>query len=223
MQCALQDSRLIHPKIVIADDHPVMRDGLKRSLESYSIDVVDAVADGRAAVAAVERLRPDAVIMDISMPAMDGIKATEIIRARHPHVTVVILTFHADQTVHRQALEAGASLVLTKDTQAEDVVSVLLEVLAFEPGNEGRPERRADSHACGPDHFGTELTLSTREVDILAHIVKGASTTRIAGDLFISVNTVKNHLASIYEKLDVTDRTQAVLAALRLGLLSLDG
>ncbi|HWE55172.1 MAG TPA: response regulator transcription factor [Acidimicrobiales bacterium] len=200
-------------RILIADDHPVMRDGLRRTMESYDIDVLETVADGRAAVAAVERLHPDAVLMDISMPAMDGIAATEIIRSRHADVVVICLTFHGDDAVHQKALEAGASIVLTKDVPAEDVVSVLLEVLAGEPVVERRSDR---------SRHGGELSLTAREIEILALITKGASTTRIGSELFISVKTVKNHLASIYEKLDVTDRTQAVLSALRLGLVSLD-
>jgi DNA-binding NarL/FixJ family response regulator len=177
------------------------------------VDVIAGVADGRAAVAAVERLRPEAVVMDISMPSMDGISATEIIRSRHPEVAVVVLTFNGDEDVHRRALEAGASVVITKDAPAEDVVAVLREVLAGDPVGERRSERpRLDG----------ELSLTSREIEILSLITKGASTTRVGTELYISVKTVKNHLASIYDKLDVTDRTQAVLSALRLGLVSLD-
>jgi DNA-binding NarL/FixJ family response regulator len=212
----------IKPRIVIADDHPVVREGLQRSLESFGIEVVEAVADGRGAVAAVEKHLPDAVIMDISMPAMDGVRATEIIRTRHRDVIIVTLTFHVDPAIHRRALEAGANLVLTKDTPAEDVVSVLLEMLAREPIRDPNSKPRPNARPDVASEFGTELTLSPREVEILSLITKGASTTRIASDLFISIKTVKNHLASIYEKLDVTDRTQAVLTALRLGLVSLD-
>jgi DNA-binding NarL/FixJ family response regulator len=201
------------PRVLIVDDHPVMRDGLRRSLEAFDVDVIAGVADGRAAVAAVERLRPEAVVMDISMPSMDGISATEIIRSRHPEVAVVVLTFNGDEDVHRRALEAGASVVITKDAPAEDVVAVLREVLAGDPVGERRSERpRLDG----------ELSLTSREIEILSLITKGASTTRVGTELYISVKTVKNHLASIYDKLDVTDRTQAVLSALRLGLVSLD-
>jgi DNA-binding NarL/FixJ family response regulator len=201
------------PRVLIVDDHPMMRDGLRRSLEAFDVDVIAGVADGRAAVAAVERLHPEAVVMDISMPSMDGISATEIIRSRHPEVAVVVLTFNGDEDVHRRALEAGASVVITKDAPAEDVVDVLREVLAGDPVPERRPERpRLDG----------ELSLTSREIEILSLITKGASTTRVGTELYISVKTVKNHLASIYDKLDVTDRTQAVLSALRLGLVSLD-
>lgn len=201
------------PRIVIADDHPVMRDGLQRSLEAYGIEVVAGVADGRAAVAAVEQLHPAAVLMDLSMPSMDGISATGIIRSRHPDVVVVALTFDTDERVHRQALEAGASTVLTKDSPAGEVADVLRDILSGEPVVVRRSHR---------DRPEGELSLTAREIEILRLITRGASTTRIGTELFISVKTVKNHLASIYEKLDVTDRTQAVLSALRLGLVSLD-
>lgn len=211
-------------RVVVADDHPVVREGLMRSLGTFGIDVVEAVADGRAAVAAVERLRPDAVVMDIAMPGMDGIRATEIIRSRNPAVIVVALTFNVDDAVHRRALEAGASVVLTKDAPAEEVASVLLEVVAGEPGVERRAASRPRADRLGgrAERIGSDLTLTPREIEILALITRGASTHRIAAELFISLKTVKNHLASIYEKLDVTDRTQAVLTALRLGLVTLD-
>lgn len=200
-------------RVVVADDHPVMREGLRQTLESFDIDVIAVVADGRAAVSAVESLQPDAVVMDVAMPAMDGIQATEIIRSRRPATAVVALTFHGDAEVHRRALEAGAAAVVTKDAPAEDVVSVLLDVLAGEPAVDRRRSRAA---------VPAEFSLTPREIEILAMITRGASTTRIGSELYISVKTVKNHLASIYEKLDVTDRTQAVLSALRLGLVSLD-
>lgn len=200
------------PRVLIADDHPVMRDGLRRALEGFDLEVIDIVADGRAAVAAVEKLSPDAVLMDISMPGMDGISATEIIKSRHPAVAVVALTFDGSEEIHGRAIQAGAAAVITKDSPADRVVSVILGAVAGEL-DAGSPRR---------PRLEGELSLTPREVEILRLITKGASTTRIGSELFISVKTVKNHLASIYEKLDVTDRTQAVLSALRLGLVSLD-
>lgn len=200
------------PRVLIADDHPVMRDGLRRALEGFDLEVIDIVADGRAAVAAVEKLSPDAVLMDISMPGMDGISATEIIKSRHPAVAVVALTFDGSEEIHGRAIQAGAAAVITKDSPADRVVSVILGAVAGEL-DAGSPRR---------PRLEGELSLTPREVEILRLITKGASTTRIGSELYISVKTVKNHLASIYEKLDVTDRTQAVLSALRLGLVSLD-
>lgn len=199
-------------RVVIADDHPVMRDGLRRALESFDLDVTDVVGDGRAAVAAVERIAPDAVLMDLSMPGMDGISATEIIKSRHPGVAVVVLTFDIDEAVHGRALGAGAAAVITKDAPAETVAEALRRAVAGEAAAEQARRSRPEG----------ELSLTPREIEILALITRGASTTRIGAELYISVKTVKNHLASIYEKLDVTDRTQAVLSALRLGLVSLD-
>lgn len=200
------------PRVLIADDHPVMRDGLRRALEGFDLEVIDIVADGRAAVAAVETLSPDAVLMDISMPGMDGISATEIIKSRHPAVAVVALTFDSSEEIHGRAREAGAAAVITKDSPADRVVSAILAAVAGE----------LDAGASRRPRLEGELSLTPREVEILRLITKGASTTRIGSELYISVKTVKNHLASIYEKLDVTDRTQAVLSALRLGLVSLD-
>lgn len=201
------------PRVLVADDHPVMRDGLRRALESYDLEVIDIAADGREAVAAVERVQPDAVLMDLSMPGMDGISATRIIKTRHPQVAVIALTFDGSEAVHQQVLDAGASAVVTKDAPADYMVAVILKALAGDGISSGPPTR---------PRLEGELSLTPREIEILTLITRGASTTRIGKELFISVKTVKNHLASIYEKLDVTDRTQAVLSALRLGLVSLD-
>lgn len=205
------------PRVVVADDHPVVRDGLRRSLESFGIEVVGEAADGRAAVAAVETLGPDAVLMDLSMPGRDGISATGIVKTRHPAVAVVVLTFDSDPETHRRAVGAGASVVVTKDAPAEEVVAALLGAVNGKSG-----ERRRGAGAGEAREVDTSFTLTAREVEVLALITRGATTNRVGSELAISVKTVKNHLASIYEKLDVTDRTQAVLSALRLGLVSLD-
>jgi DNA-binding NarL/FixJ family response regulator len=199
--------------VVLGDDHPVMREGLQRSLDAFGFEVVAAVGSGRDAVAAVERSHPDVVLVDMWMPGMDGIRALEIIHQRAPGVAGILLTFDTSDDLRCRALAAGACAVLTKDTEAGDLAAVVASVArgerspSIEPASGGRD---------------TELSLTTRELDVLELIVRGASTPAIASSLYISAKTVKNHLASIYEKLDVGDRTQAVLAALRLGLISLD-
>lgn len=201
-------------RVLVADDHPLLRDGLRRSLEAFGVCVVADVGDGRQAVAATEQHRPDLVLMDLWMPLMDGIRATEIIRARHPDVVVVILTFDTTESLHDRAIEAGAAGVITKDTAAEDLAEAVTALAAGMPTSSAR--------SADDEMRGGELSLTARELEVLDLIVKGASTTSIASSLYISAKTVKNHLASIYEKLDVRDRTQAVLYALRLGLVSLD-
>jgi DNA-binding NarL/FixJ family response regulator len=198
-------------RVVVADDHPVMRDGLVRSLEAFGLEVLESAGDGRAAVAAVERRRPDVVLLDLAMPGMDGLQATEVIRARHPSVRVVVLTFDADEQLHDRVRRAGASQVLTKDTSAEDIVAAIRGDGG--PARPGPGDRRLG--------LAAELSLTSRELEVLGLVAAGASTSEIASKLYISAKTVKNHLASIYQKLDVADRTQAVLRALRLGLVSL--
>ncbi|MGH9121436.1 MAG: LuxR C-terminal-related transcriptional regulator, partial [Acidimicrobiales bacterium] len=142
------------------------------------------------------------------------IKATEVIHARHPKIPVLIFTLSTDEELHRRAESAGARGVLTKDASAAEVISAIATALA--PGGGPITPSRPDLMR------GGELSLTARELDVLRMITKGASTEAIAAKLYISLKTVKNHLASIYDKLDVADRTQAVLRALRLGLVSLD-
>ena len=202
------------PRTLIAEDHPVMREGLAASLAAHGVEVVGAVADGRAALAAVERERPDVVLMDLAMPAMDGLRATEMIRMLHPAVSVVALTFDGSQELHERARRAGASEVVTKDATADAIVAALRRAVSSGRPAPPSPVITRAAPARAP-------LLSPRELEVLELIATGVAPAEIGSRLYISAKTVKNHLASIYQKLDVTDRTQAVLRALRLGLVSL--
>ncbi|MDQ1403185.1 MAG: two-component system, NarL family, response regulator DegU [Actinomycetota bacterium] len=215
-------------RLLLADDHTMLREGLRRSLENEGFEVVGEAADGEEAVRLTAELLPDIILMDVSMPVLDGVAATQRIHAEFPQIPVVILTMHADQSVLGDAVRAGAGGYLVKDCTTEEVVrtlrlarsgetaltpelaaSMLTEVqrLPPEPSVAGRP----------PEHVVTK-----REEEVLQLIAEGASTTEVAERLYISVKTVKNHLASIYQKLDSRDRTQAVLRAVRMGIIRLD-
>lgn len=206
-------------RVLLADDHAVLREGLRRCLEGAGLDVVGDVSDGAAAVRAVEELAPDVVLMDVSLPGIDGIEATRRMRARRPETAVVMLTMFADGTTLREAVRAGAMGYLVKDCGTEEIVDVIRQVAtgqsALSSGVAGSLLAAADADA--------ESVLSRREVEVLQELAHGASTAEVAQRLYISLKTVKNHLSSIYEKLDARDRTQAVLAGQRLGIVRVPG
>lgn len=202
-------------RVVVADDHRILREGVRRCLEDAGLTVVEGVGDGLAAVRAVDEHVPDVVIMDVSLPGLGGIEATRRIRERHPGIGVVMLTMFADPTTLQEAIRAGAAGYLVKDCTTEDMLAVVRTVatggIALSAGAAGSLMELA--------HEDHDTVLSRREVEVLQLLAEGASTADVARKLYISIKTVKNHLSSIYEKLDARDRTQAVLAAQRLGIV----
>jgi DNA-binding NarL/FixJ family response regulator len=211
-------------RLMLADDHRLLRDGLRRSLTEEGFDVVGEASDGHEAIDLADRLRPDVVLMDVTMPGCDGVEATRRISAAHPEIRVVMLTMHADQDVLRSALAAGASGYLIKDCSVDEISETIRmacdEQHALSPGlaasmlNEVR--RLDEPSTASPDRVVTK-----REEEVLQLIADGCSTSEVAERLYISQKTVKNHLASIYQKLDARDRTQAVLQAVRMGIVRL--
>jgi DNA-binding NarL/FixJ family response regulator len=201
----------------LADDHALLRDGLARSLAGHGFDVIGQAADGRSAVARVEELQPDVALLDISMPVMDGLSALRTIHARHPHLPVLVLTMHDDESLVTEARQAGAKGFLNKECTTDELVDALNLALEAHSAPAAAPARRVGD----PDARG-ELSISGRELEVLRLLARGAGTAEIAKAMYISQKTVKNHLASIYQKLDARDRTQAILRAIRIGLVSLD-
>ncbi len=227
-------------RLLLADDHTMLRESLRRSLEANGLDVVGEASDGEEATRLAAELQPDVVLMDVSMPVLDGVEATRKIRRDHPGIQVVMLTMHADQEVLVRALRAGAAGYLVKDCTTDDVVRTVQqaasgeatlspEVAAAMLAEAHRPEEAAPvvgptaaRAGEGPAGRPLENVISRREEEVLQLIAEGASTTEVAERLYISVKTVKNHLASVYQKLDSRDRTQAVLRAVRMGIIRLD-
>jgi DNA-binding NarL/FixJ family response regulator len=214
-------------RLLLADDHTMLREGLRRSLEGEGFDVVGEASDGDEAARMAEELHPDVILMDVSMPVLDGVEATRLVRERTPDVQVVMLTMHADQDVIVRAVRAGAAGYLVKDCTTEEVARTVRmaangeTALSPELANSMLDEvRRELADPAAPTE--EESIISKREVEVLQLIAEGASTTEVAAQLFISVKTVKNHLASIYQKLDSRDRTQAVVRAVRMGIIRLD-
>jgi two-component system, NarL family, response regulator DegU len=215
-------------RLLLADDHTMLREGLRRSMENEGFDVVGEAADGEEAVQLAGELRPDVVLMDVSMPVLDGVEATREIKQRTPDVQVVMLTMHADQDVVVRAIRAGAVGYLVKDCSMEEVARTVNLAASGETALSTElaatmlaEVRRTQPEDNAPAPAGDEQVISKREVEVLQLIAEGASTTEVAEQLFISVKTVKNHLASIYQKLDSRDRTQAVVRAVRMGIIRL--
>ena len=207
----------------------MLRESLRRSLEGEGFAVIGEAADGAAAVQLAEELVPDVVLMDVSMPILDGVEATRQVRRVAPSAQVVILTMHADQEVLVRAVRAGASGYLVKDCSTDEVIETVRLAAAGEttisPDLATAMLAEAQHVAAQPPTNGTadsDAVISKREEEVLQLIAEGLSTTEVAAKLFISIKTVKNHLASVYQKLDSRDRTQAVLRAVRMGIIRLD-
>ena len=210
-------------RVLIADDQTLFRSGLARILsDDARVSVIGVAADGVEAVRMCRELEPDVVLMDVRMPNLDGIKATEQITANMPGTPVLILTtFEADSHV-LAALRAGASGYVLKDSEPEAIVSSLLAVRSGERVMSGPVAQRVLGMLTGdttPKDFYDGLT--AREIEILKLIAGGSANKQIAYKLSISEKTVRNHIINMYEKLQIFDRSQAVLYAARKGLVQL--
>lgn len=205
-------------RVVVADDHPVVRAGVTMVLGiDPDIDVVAEAGDGLEAVAAATEHRPDVVLMDLQMPELDGVGATERIRTELPDVHVLVLTtYDTDQSIVN-AVEAGASGYLLKDAPPNELLAAIKVVARGE--SILPPEIAAKLMAKLREPKLPELT--TRELEVLRCVARGASNPAVAEELIISLATVKTHLIHIYQKLQVEDRTSAVTKGLELGLIEL--
>ena len=204
--------------VVLVDDHTMLRQSLRRAVEAEGVEVVGEAGDGEEAVRVVLATKPDVVLMDVSMPRTDGIDATRQLVAADRTTRVVMLTMHADRDVIDRALKAGAVGYLTKDASIAEVV----EAVNLAANGDRALSPRLAALMLTEARSAQEPLLSAREEEVLQLVADGLGTTEIAQRLFISQKTVKNHLASIYEKLDARDRTQAVLMAVRMGIVRLD-
>ena len=212
-------------RLMLADDHRMLREGLRRSMTEQGFSVVGEAADGAQAVELAHRLQPDVVLMDVTMPELDGVGATREIRSALPNVRVVMLTMHADEDVLASAIRAGASGYLVKDCSTREIAEAVRMAASGETiispnlaASMLDEVRKMDAPAQTED----QRVVTRREEEVLQLIANGCSTPEVAEQLYISHKTVKNHLASIYQKLDARDRTQAVLQAVRMGIVHLD-
>ena len=214
------------PRLLLVDDHKLLRQGLRRAVEEAGFDVVGEAGDGEEAVRLAVELRPDLVLMDVTMPVLDGIEATRRLRQSAPEARVVILTMHGEEETVDRALRAGAVAYLLKDCSTDQVADTLRAVAAGDTDLSAELARTLLAELPGPAGAAAPAAaatvLSQREAEVLQMFADGCSTVEVGQRLYISAKTVKNHLASIYEKLDARDRTQAVLTAVRMGIIRLN-
>lgn len=208
-------------RVLLADDHQILREGIRRGFESAGVQVVGEASNGKEAIDAAHLHRPDVVVMDLSMPVMDGTDATRQIRLELPNTQVVVLTMHDDVDRTRAALDAGAAGYLSKGCSFADVLSTVTAVAAGETGLSPELASSMLRHAAAAS-AEEESLLSSRQTEILQSIADGMTTKQVARDLGIAQKTVHNHLNAIYRKLDTQSLTHAVLSAVRLGIIDLD-
>ncbi|HEX2741598.1 MAG TPA: response regulator transcription factor [Rubrobacter sp.] len=220
-------------RLAIVDDHDLTRESLQNMLsDEPDIEIVGQAANGRQALLLCSRLRPDLILMDVRMPEMDGLAATKEIKQRYPETSVMMLTMHENPDYLLEALKAGAAGYILKDAPQEDIIEAvrrvrsgespldpelaarLLRRLAIEGGmNRGTLGPRGNAHEVDP--------LTPRELEVLELMRLGRTNRQIAENLVISLGTSKNHVEHIIAKLGVSDRTQAVVKALEIGILGL--
>ncbi|HEY7625618.1 MAG TPA: response regulator transcription factor [Ilumatobacteraceae bacterium] len=202
--------------VILVDDHTMLRQGIRRALESEGIKVVGEASDGAAAIKLALEHKPDVVLMDVSMPGMDGVEAARRLVEADGRQRVVMLTMHIDRDVIDRAIRAGAVGYLTKDSSISEVI-LAIQLAA----NGDRPMSPRLAAAMLDEARKDDALISAREEEVLQLVADGYGTNEIAEKLYISGKTVKNHLASIYEKLNARDRTQAVLMAVKMGIVKL--
>jgi two-component system, NarL family, response regulator LiaR len=205
-------------RILIADDHSVVRQGIKMFLAlDQELLVVGEAADGFEAINKTKELNPDVVLMDLIMPVMDGIEATQIIRRDFPSVEVVALTSVLEDASVVNAIKAGAIGYLIKDTKSDDLCRAVKAAADGQVQLSPQAAERLMREVKAPDK---PEALTVRESEVLSLLAHGKSNKEIASKLFISETTVKTHVSNILMKLGVASRTQAALHAVRIGLIS---
>ncbi len=220
-------------RLAIVDDHELARESLQNMLsDEIDIEIVGEAANGRQALLLCSRLRPDLILMDVRMPEMDGLAATKEVKQRYPEISVMMLTMHENPDYLLEALKAGAAGYVLKDAPQDEIIEAVRRVRngesPLDPELAARLLRRLASEGemrrgtrgpNGPDDVVEPLT--PRELEVLGLMKLGRTNRQIAADLVISLGTAKNHVEHIISKLGVSDRTQAVVKALELGILGL--
>ena len=206
-------------RILITDDHPVVRAGLGGMISGeLDFEVVGEAGDGKEAVAMTGELKPHVVLMDLRMPEMDGVTAIGHIKAEYPEVQILVLTTYESDADILRAIETGATGYLLKDTPREELFGAIRLVAEGKSPLAPGVATRLMQRMRGSEEEG----LSTREIEVLELVARGTSNKEIAKQLWVSETTVKSHMLHIFDKLGVTDRTAAVTAALKRGIIRLE-
>jgi two-component system response regulator NreC len=213
-------------KVLIADDHTILRQGIKALLDNQAgIEVIGEAKDGREALALVERLLPDVILMDIGMPGLNGLEATRRIKKKFPGIKVLVLTMYTNEEYVFQILNAGANGYLVKETAFQDLISAIKAVYRDEafmsPSISKKVINRYTQGVCKTNDTTCDI-LTTREREILQLIAEGSSSKKIAEALFISPKTVETHRTHIMDKLNIHNRTDLVKYAIRTGIVDID-
>ena len=221
LKLKMKDVNAVPITILIVDDHALLRQGIKKVIDLESdLSVIGEAADGEEAVKLALQLKPDVVLLDVNMPKKNGLEVTKELRQLAPDIKIVLLTIHDDENYVIEVVKAGATGYLLKDIEPGMLIKALRSVycgesfiyptlarrLFYEAGNtERKPEGRTRGHAA----------LTMRELEVLQLIGQGLSNQEMAQRLFLSEKTVKNHLTNIFRKIGVSDRTQAVIYAIK--------
>jgi len=214
-------------KILLAEDHVVVREGTRELIQhEEDMEVVGEAGDGEEAVEIALRTKPDVIIMDITMPTMNGIEATKLIKAKLPVTAILILTAYDNDQYVSALLEAGAAGYLLKNIKGRELIDAIRAVHAGESVLHPKIARKvlnrfAISGLKPEGETGADL-LSEREMEVLKYAAKGLSNRDIAEQLFLSIRTVQAHLGNIFNKLDVGSRTEAILYGLKKGWFTID-
>jgi len=214
-------------RILIADDHPLLREALCQVLsKEQDMEVVGKAGDGEEVVKMASQLKPDVVIMDIIMPKFDGIEASKKIKATAPNIAILILTAYDDDNYVLGLLEAGAAGYLLKSARGQDMVEAVRAIQAGEsvlhPEIIEKLLKRAMLKSAGIVKSRTSELLSEREKEMLKLLATGMGNKEIAKNLCLSLRTIKAHMSNIFTKMNVASRSEALVEALRSGLISLE-
>lgn len=216
-------------KVLIVDDHRVVREGLVAILKSKeNIMVVGEAQDGQEAVEKARALLPDVILMDVSMPRMNGVEATRLIKREFPHIGIAALTMYEEQQYIFDLVRAGATGYLLKDSDSSQIVAAIQAIYRGESlihpsvASKILTEFSAMSQKKGKKASWVEHDLTEREITVLRLVADGKTNKEIAVSLDLSEKTVKNHVRNIFHKLQVYDRTQAAILAIRKGLIELE-
>jgi len=216
-------------RILIADDHRVVREGLAAILKSRSdMDVVGEATNGFEVIEKARSLKPDVILMDISMPQMNGVEATRAVRKLSPEIGIVVLTMHDDDATIFDLVRTGVHGYLLKDSDSSEIIkaiqstykgesmihpSIARKILGELSNLGSEREKKAPTHA---------YNLSAREVDVLKRVAKGKTNKEIASELQLSEKTIKNHVRNIFHKMEVYDRTEAAMKGVQEGIIDLE-
>jgi two-component system NarL family response regulator len=216
-------------KVLIVDDHRVVREGLSAILKNKeNLHVVGEAQDGQEAVEHVRSLEPDVVLMDVSMPRMGGVEATRIIKREFPHIGIIALTMYEEQQYIFDLVRAGATGYLLKDSDSAQIVKAIQSIYRGESlihpsvASKILAEFSLLAQKKGKKASWVEHDLTEREITVLRLVADGKTNKEIANALDLSEKTVKNHVRNIFHKLQVYDRTQAAILAIRKGLIELE-